>query len=248
MSQVSIILPYYKKKKFIKKSIESILNQSYRYFELIIIYDDEDHEDLKFIQSLIKKDKRIKLIINKKNIGAGLSRNKGIKFSKGDYICFIDADDKWRNKKLEKQIEFMEANNYLISHTSYKIINEKNNVIGFRKARTFKNLNELIKSCDIGLSTVILKKKIFKKNIKFPNLKTKEDFVLWLKILQSGHKIYALDENLGIWTKANNSLSSSVFQKLKDSYRLYNHYLKFNPIKALIYTFILSINFILKNL
>ena len=142
----------------------------------------------------------------------------------------------------------MEANNYFISHTSYIIINEKNDVIGFRKARTFKNLNELIKSCDIGLSTVILKKKNFKKNIKFPDLKTKEDFVLWLKILKSGHKIYALDENLGIWTKTNNSLSSSVFQKLKDSYRLYNHYLKFNSIKALIYTFILSINFILKNL
>ena len=92
------------------------------------------------------------------------------------------------------------------------------------------------------------KKKFSKKNIKFPDLKTKEDFVLWLKILKSGHKIYALDENLGIWTKTNNSLSSSVFQKLKDSYRLYNHYLKFNSIKALIYTFILSINFILKNL
>ena len=141
----------------------------------------------------------------------------------------------------------MEANNYFIYHTSYIIINEKNDVIGFRKARTFKNLNELIKSCDIGLSTVILNKKILKK-YKIPDLKTKEDFVLWLKILKSGHKIYALDENLGIWTKTNNSLSSSVFQKLKDSYRLYNHYLKFNSIKSLIYTFILSINFILKNL
>ena len=248
MSLVSIILPYYKKKKFIKKSIGSILSQSYKKFELIIIYDDEDHEDLKFIKKLIKKDKRIKFIINNKNIGAGLSRNKGIKFSKGNYICFIDADDKWKNNKLEKQIQFMKANNYLISHTSYKIINEKNNVIGFRQARTFKNLNELLKSCDIGLSTVILKKKILRKNIKFPDLKTKEDFVLWLKILNSGNTIYALDENLTIWTKTNNSLSSSILQKLKDSYRLYNHYMKFNFIKSLIYTFILSINFVLKNL
>ena len=79
-------------------------------------------------------------------------------------------------------------------------------------------------------------------------MKTKEDFVLWLKILNSGNTIYALDENLTIWTKTNNSLSSSIFQKLKDGYRLYNHYMKFNFIKSLIYTFILSINFILKNL
>ena len=70
MSLASIILPYYKKKKFIKKSIKSILSQSYKKIELIIIYDDEDHEDLKFIKKLIKKDKRIKLIINNKNIGA----------------------------------------------------------------------------------------------------------------------------------------------------------------------------------
>ena len=104
-----------------------------------------------------------------------MSRNKGIKFSKGNYICFIDADDKWENNKLEKQIQFMKANNYLISHTSYKIINEKNNVIGFRKARTFKNLNELLKSCDWSINS-ILNEKILSKNIKFPDLKTKEDF------------------------------------------------------------------------
>ena len=79
-------------------------------------------------------------------------------------------------------------------------------------------------------------------------MKTKEDFVLWLKILNSGNTTYALDENLTIWTKTNNSLSSSIFQKLKDGYRLYNHYMKFNFIKSLIYTFILSVNFVLKNL
>ena len=248
MQLASIILPYYNKRNFIKKSIKSILDQSFKNFELIIVYDDQDKKDLQLIKSIIKKDRRIKLIINKKNLGAGESRNKGIKFSKGNYICFIDADDKWKKKKLEKQIEFMKDNNYLVSHTSYEMINDKSKKIGFRKAKNFGNFKELLKSCDIGLSTVVIKKSVFKKNLRFPNLKTKEDFVLWLKILKSGNSIYGLDQNLASWTRTKNSLSSSTFQKLKDSYRLYNHYMKFNIVKSLIYTFILSINFILKNL
>ena len=248
MQLASIIMPYYKKRLFIKKTIKSVLNQSFKNFELIIIYDDENKKDLELLKLIKRKDKRIKLIINKYNTGAGESRNRGIKISKGDYICFIDADDKWKKKKLEKQIQFMEKNNYMASHTSFEMINQKNQIFAFRQARSFKNYKELIKSCDIGLSTVILKKSILKKNIRFPKLKTKEDFVFWLKILKKGNIIHALDENLTTWTKTDNSLSSFAFQKLKDSYKLYNHYLKFNFFKSLYYTFVLSINYILKNL
>ena len=75
---VSIVMPYYKKKKYLQKTLNSILNQSYKKYELIIIYDDENKNDLRFIKKQIKKNKKIKLIINKKNIGAGFSRNKGI--------------------------------------------------------------------------------------------------------------------------------------------------------------------------
>ena len=81
----SIILPYYKKKKFIQKTIKSIQNQSYRNFELIIVYDDEELEDLEYIKKITNKDKRIKILINSLNIGAGLSRNKAIKNSKGNF-------------------------------------------------------------------------------------------------------------------------------------------------------------------
>ena len=78
MDLVSIITPYYKKKKYIESAINSVLQQTYKNFELIIIYDDENKEDLNFLKKIIKKDKRIKIYINKKNLGAGRSRNKGI--------------------------------------------------------------------------------------------------------------------------------------------------------------------------
>ena len=108
----------------------------------------------------------------------------------------MDADDLWRPNKIKYQLNFMKRENYLISHTSYKIINENGNIIGFRKARDFNNLNQLLKSCDIGLSSVLLKKEILNKNCLFPDIKTKEDFVLWLKILRRNIKIGSVDKYL----------------------------------------------------
>ncbi len=107
MSLVSIIIPYFKKKNHIKLTIKSILNQRYKNIEIIIIYDNSNKNELKFIEKIKKLDKRIQIIVNNKNIGAGASRNKAIKKSKGKYIAFLDADDLWRPKKLQKQISYM---------------------------------------------------------------------------------------------------------------------------------------------
>ena len=104
---VSVIIPYYKSKKFIKKSVKSVLNQTYKNLEIIIIYDENTKKNLNFIKQICKIDKRIKLLINKKNIGAGYSRNNGIKHAKGKYIAFIDSDDTWTRNKLLLQINFM---------------------------------------------------------------------------------------------------------------------------------------------
>ena len=107
MDLISVIIPYYKKKEYIASSINSVLKQSYKNLELIIIYDDSNLDDLIVLNNIKKKDKRIKIFINKKNLGAGLSRNKGIKLSKGNFIAFLDSDDLWSPNKLKKQIFFM---------------------------------------------------------------------------------------------------------------------------------------------
>ena len=103
-----------------------------------------------------------------------------------------------------------------------------------------------MKSCDIGTSTVILKKDIFSEDIKFPSIKTKEDFVLWLRILKTNTKIYGLNNNLMMWRKSNSSLSSSTIQKLLDGFRVYNKYMKFNFVKSIYYLICLSLNFLIK--
>ena len=180
MKLVSIIIPYYKKKSYFEQTLKSILKQKYKFFEILIIYDDNNKEDLPFLKTLKKKDKRIKLFINKRNIGAGMSRNRGIRLSKGKYIAFIDADDLWHPQKLKIQLNFMIRNKVLISHTSYNIINQKNLKIGYREAKKIE-YKDLLKSCDIGLSTVMIKKTLLK-NRYFAKLKTKEDYILWLKL------------------------------------------------------------------
>jgi len=247
MELVSIITPYYKKKKYIELTINSVLQQTYKNFELIIIYDDQNKEDLNLLKNLTKKDKRIKLYINKKNLGAGGSRNKGIKLSQGSLIAFLDADDLWTRNKLKKQIFFMKKSLVDISHTSYYIINSDNKIIGNRIAKDM-NHKLLLSSCDIGLSTVIMKKEIITNKIKFANINTKEDYVLWLKITLNNKKIFALKNNLTKWRKLNDSLSASKIQKLYDGYLVYRKYMNFSLAKSFIRLLLLSFNYGLKGL
>ena len=247
MELVSIITPYYKKKKYIELTINSVLQQTYKNFELIIIYDDQNKEDLNFLKNLIKKDKRIKLYINKKNLGAGRSRNKGIKLSQGSLIAFLDSDDLWTRNKLKKQIFFMKKNTIDISHTSYQVINSNNQIIGNRRAKDMSH-KMLLNSCDIGLSTVILKKRIITDKIKFANINTKEDYVLWLKITLNNSKIFALKNNLTKWRKLDDSLSSSKLQKFYDGYLVYRKYMNFNLLKSFVYLMLLSFNYFLKDI
>ena len=243
---ISVIIPYYKKKKYVKETIKSVLNQTHQNFEIIIIYDDLDLQDLPYLNRIKNFDKRINLIINNKNMGAGMSRNIAINYSKGDFIAFLDSDDIWKKNKLENQIKFMKQNSITVCHTSYYIINKQKKIINTRSARNFYEVKDLLKSCDIGLSTVIISKKIKELNLKFPNLKTKEDFVLWLSILKENIPIMAYNKTLSYWRKLDDSLSTSVLQKLFDAYKVYNRYMNFNIMKSLYYVFCLSINFLKK--
>ena len=247
MDLISVIIPYYKKKEYIISSINSVLNQTYKNLEIIIIYDDLNKEDLNLLKKIKKKDKRIKIYINKKNLGAGRSRNKGIKLSKGIFVAFLDSDDLWKKNKLKKQIFFMKKNGINASHTSYTIINSNNKIIGSRNAKDM-SYKLLLKSCDIGLSTVVLKKEIITSKIKFANIKTKEDYVLWLKITLNNNKIFALKDKLTKWRKLENSLSSSKLQKIYDGYLVYRKYMNFNLLKSFGFLMLLSFNYFLKDI
>ena len=242
---ISIIIPYYKKKKFFKNTIKSVLKQTHKNFEIILIYDDIDKTELPFVKLTLRKIKNVKIIINKKNLGAGYSRNIGIKKSKSRLISFLDSDDTWHKDKLKKQIKFMKINKVDFSYTDYSIIDKnekKKKIIRAPKIMTYRNL---LFSCDIGLSTVMINSRLLKKE-KFPNLKTKEDYLLWIKLSKKKIKMLGINETLASWRQTSNSLSSSITQKLKDAFLVYSHHLKFNFLKSLILVFLLSVNSLTK--
>ena len=242
---VSIIIPYYRKKLFFEKTIDSINSQTYKNFEIILIYDDNNRSDLLFVEKILKKIKNKKIIVNKKNLGVGISRNRGINKSKGKFLSFIDADDVWNRNKLKKQIKFMKKNSLDFSYSNYSIINEKGILIKKIKSPKTIKFKNLLFSCDIALSSVTIKSNLLK-NEKFSNIKTKEDYLLWLKLSQKNIKMMGIRENLIFWRKTNNSLSSSIVQKFKDAFLVYNKYLKLNFLVSIVLIFFLSINSIIK--
>ena len=241
---VSVIVPYYKNKKFIKKTINSILNQSYQKFEILLIYDDTSKDDLQYIKKNFT-NKKIKLLINRENLGVAKSRNIAIKKSQGKFIAFLDSDDFWKKDKLKKQIKFMNDYSLDFSYTAYNILNDKKI---FKKEVPLKiEYKDLLKKCDIGLSTVIIRRNLLKFGY-FPNLKTQEDFALWLRYARNFVNLMGINEALTIWRNTSNSLSSKEYQKITDAFKVFLFFEKKNIIVSIISVIILSMNKIKKNL
>lgn len=242
---ISIVTPTHNCEKYISKTIESILNQTYKDFELIIIDDFSSDGTLQIINSY--KDPRIKIIKNKKNMGAAYCRNKGIELSNGDYIAFLDGDDIWDPLKLEKQLKFMINNNYGFSCTNYYVMNDNivtKKVISPRRITHKK----FLRTDYIGCLTVMYKKSIF------PDLKIDEsimkrnDYALWLKLSEKAD-CYCLSEYLATYNKHSDSISSiSKAGLVKYHCELFKKLYGFNNFKANIFALRNVIYYILKEI
>ena len=240
MALVSVIIPYYKKINYIKKTIQSVLNQTFEDFEIIIIYDDSKYDDLKIIENFIENHPKIKIIKNEKNFGAGISRNIGIQNSSGRIIAFLDSDDYWSPSRLEKQLKFMMQNKYDFTFCNYKKISNKKKIkVQCKKEKI--SYNDLLIDCEIGLSTVLLNKSIIENDL-FPPLKTKEDYVAWLKVTKNNTFAHNFPEYLVEWNYAKDQLSSNFFQKIIDGFRVYFIYLKLSFLKSMFYLLVLGFN------
>ncbi len=251
---VTVIIPYKDNLKYLFSALNSAFRQTYNNYKILIIYDDENQDDLYEIKKFLrdktpKKFPHTSIEVNKKNLGAGYSRNIGIKKSNTKYIAFLDADDLWKKNKLKVQISYMEKNKEVFSHTSYCVINSKKKIISTRIARKKITFSQLIKSCDIGLSTVILNSNFIKKNkYYFPKIKTKEDFVLWLKIAKNIKYISGINKKLTYYRKNKYSLSSNKFTSLINGYKVYRYHMNYNIFNSIYCLIILSFNFLKKNL
>ncbi|WP_068986193.1 MULTISPECIES: glycosyltransferase family 2 protein [Lysinibacillus] len=228
---VSIITPSFNSSRFIEDTVNSVLNQTYPHFELIIVDDCSKDNSLEMITAFSKKDERIKIYQLEKNSGAATARNYGIQVANGKYLAFLDSDDLWDQHKLEVQVKFMESNNYTFSFTNYNMIDEKGNSLN--KTVTCPSVidyNSLLKNTTIGCLTVMLNIEQLGKPI-MPNLQP-EDTALWLKILRNNNKAYCLQEVLASYRIVGNSASSNKLKVAKKMWIVYRKSENINRLKT----------------
>lgn len=205
---VSVITPVHNAQEYLAETIESILNQTYKNFEIILIDDLSTDSSREIIKKYESMDKRVKSVLLQNNYGVAKARNEGIKKAKGRFIAFLDSDDLWKHDKLEKQINFMMNNEYEFTFTGYEFIDENGNKLGnVVHTKDKVTYNDLLKHNVIGcLSVIIDKSKV--KHIEMKKIRH-EDYSTWLKILKQGHIAYGLDENLASYRTRSNSLSGN---------------------------------------
>lgn len=243
LKKVSIILPNYNSSEFLKKTLNSILNQTYKNWELLIVDDNSNNETIKLLKKI--KNKKIKIYFLKKNKGAGFCRNFAINKSKSHYLAFIDSDDIWNKNKLKFQISFMEKNKFNFTYTYYKTNNFKTKKINKTIIPEKFNFNTFVKNTSIATSSMMVTRPIIH-NIKFINSKVCEDFFFKCQLLKKNLNAYCLKKYLMTYSIRGNSLQSKKLRNLYWMYRINKNYNKFNFFMNIKSLFFISINSIKK--
>lgn len=227
---ISIIIPVHNAEKFIKDTIDCVRAQSYEDWELLLIEDGSTDRTMDVMAACLEevKDKRIRL--EKREIrtpeettfGAARARNLGLSLAQGRYIAYLDADDRWRADKLERELAFLQKRNAGFVFTGYEFGDENakgtGKVVHVPETLTYK---QALANTTIFTSTVMIDtEKIEKSLLEMPCIKS-EDTASWWKILKTGVTAYGLDENLVVYRRAGNSLSSNKLEALRRIWNLY---------------------------
>lgn len=242
---VSIVTPTYNAENYLKYTIESVLSQTYQNWEMLIVDDCSTDNTVAIIKSYIEKDNRITLIELDKNSGAAVARNTAIEKASGRYIAFLDSDDRWLPNKLEKQIGFMQNNNYAFTYTAYEKINESGEYAGNVGIPDKVNYADLLKVCSIGCLTAVYDTKALGK-IYMPLIRKRQDLGLWLKILKQIPYAYGLNEVLAQYQLRSDSISANKKEAAKFTWKLYREVEQLSIIKAGYYFSFYAINGVLR--
>ncbi len=242
--KISIILPNFNSEKYIKETIRSILNQSFKAWELIIV-DDCSNIETKNILANYKKNKKIKIFYLKTNKGAAYCRNFAIKKAQSEYLAFIDSDDVWKKNKLRKQILYMSSKKLDFSFTNYYAYFEKNSKLKKIKCPETMNFQKFTKNTSIGTSTMMVKKKLVK-NINFSKTKICEDYFYKCLILKKVKTAYCLNDFLTIYKVREQSLQSNSFRNLYWVWKINKKFNKLKLLRNLISVISISLNSIKK--
>ncbi len=233
--KVSIIMPSYNSEQFLPATIDSVINQTFKAWELIIIDDCSPDNSNKIIEDYMQQSEKIKLISLESNCGPAIARNRGIQEAKGRYIAFLDSDDLWHPDKLSKQLLFMKEKDVALSFTGYYAVDEKTGrPINLMSVPSTVNYSMLLKQNIMGCLTVIYDSKKLGK-IYMPDILKRQDFALWLKILKKVPYAYGLNESLAYYRVRTSSISSNKIVASTYNWKLYREVEKLPLYKAIYY-------------
>lgn len=218
---ISIIMPTYNCGAFISETIESVQNQTYQKWEIIIVDDCSKDNTFDIVQKYRNTDKRIKYYQLEKNSGAAMARTKAMQLATGAYIAFLDSDDLWYPEKLEAQLKFMIEKQINFSCTSYEQIDEESTPLNkIVKSKAKVDYNRILLDCPVGNSTVMYNVNKMGKFV-VPNIRKRNDDALWLQMLKKEKYIYGMSEVLMKYRIRKNSISSNKLKLVKYHWKLY---------------------------
>ncbi|MCR4792630.1 MAG: glycosyltransferase family 2 protein [Lachnospiraceae bacterium] len=221
---ISVVIPVYNLEKYIKTTLDSILAQDVSDMEIVLVDDLSSDSSTEVIREYADAhpDACIRLFEPGKKLKACGARNYGIKMAQGRYIAFLDGDDLWMKDKISKQLSFMEKTGCGFSFTGYEFADETGRPMGkIVKVPKLITYHQALRNTTIFTSTVIFDTDIVKKSdIVFPDILS-EDTALWFKLLRLGYRCCGLNENLTLYRRTGNSLSSDKSDAARRIWNLY---------------------------
>lgn len=219
---ISVIMPAYNAAKFIEQAIESVLIQTFKNFDLIVIDDCSTDNTYDLIKRIAETDNRVRVYRNEKNSGVSYTRNYGISLSNAEWIAFLDSDDMWKEDKLQKQVELSgRIPEATLLFTGSSFVNSEGVPYSYIMNVPLKiSFKELLKQNVISCSSVMVKRQHLNE-VKMQNDAMHEDFAVWLQILKKVPYAYGINEPLLIYRLSQNTKSSNKKKAAKMTYRVY---------------------------
>lgn len=233
---VSIITPLYQAQKYISKTIESVRNQTYENWEMIIVDDCSTDEGPVLVAAYAKKDPRIRYYRNEKNVGAAQSRNEAMKLAKGQYLAFLDSDDLWEPQKLEKQLQLMNRKNAAFVYGGCDVMDDDGKSLQkIRHVPEHITYEKLLWGNVIPCLTVLVDREKTG-DFSMPGI-GHEDYATWLAVLHKVKEAYGLDEVLGHYRVNRNSLSGNKLRTIRWTWNIYRNEQHLSVIRSFFYLF-----------
>ncbi|WP_213335305.1 glycosyltransferase family 2 protein [Enterococcus casseliflavus] len=242
--KITIIIPTFNSERTIKEAIQSVINQTFNDWELLVIDDCSNDLTIQIVESYQEKYSNIHLIKKRKNTGVSDSRNIGIEKSKTPFIAFLDSDDIWCSEKLSKQMLIMESG-CDICYTGVKYIKSDGIPLpGIFEVPIDTNYNNLLRFNVISTSSVLLRRSIIDGS-KMVSLDFHEDFHFWLTLLKKNCVCQGINEPLLVYRFSKKTKSSNKLKSFSMTYRVYRE-INLNPFTSVFFTISHLVNATLK--